>query len=206
MKRSHLPLLIVAAGAVVLLALLGFGYWRSAGSREAAPQASGAPAPGGPFDLVATDGRRVTDETFRGQWELVYFGYTHCPDVCPTTLSAVAEALDELGRRADSVQPLFITVDPARDTELVLADYVGHFGGRILGLTGTPAEIDKVAHEFGVFVTKHRTGDGAEDYSVDHSASLFVMDPKGRFAGTLGTQTSGAQIAQRLAALISSTS
>jgi protein SCO1 len=206
MKRSPLPLPIVAAAAVVLLALLGFGYWRSAGSREAAPPASGAAEPGGRFDLVATDGRRVTDETFRGQWELVYFGYTHCPDVCPTTLSAIGAALDRLGRRADSVQPLFITVDPMRDTELVLADYVGHFGGRILGLTGTPAEIDKVAHEFGVSVTKHRAGDGAQDYSVDHSAALFVMDPKGRFAGTLGTQDSGAQIARRLAALISSTS
>ena len=157
---------------------------------------------GGPFSLADGDGKRVTDRDLRGKFVLVYFGYTFCPDVCPTTLNQVAEAMDRLGPRADRVQPVFITIDPKRDTSPVMKQYVASFGPRIIGLTGTEAEIAAVAKEFRVYYAPHRTGDGPNDYTMDHSSVLYLLGPDGTFISPLRADASAEQLATDLAKLL----
>jgi protein SCO1/2 len=139
---------------------------------------------GGPFTLIDQQGRTVSDTTFRGRWMLVYFGYTYCPDVCPTELQTVAAALHRLGPDAASIVPLFITIDPERDTPAVLADYVKLFDDRLIGLTGTPAQIRDVAAAYKVYYAKV-TPEGAKDYLMDHSSFLYLMGPDGSFRALL---------------------
>ncbi len=153
----------------------------------------GAPKAGG------AAGRRVSDRDFRGKFMLVYFGYTYCPDVCPTTLTDVAQALDKLGPAADRVQPIFITVDPKRDTPAVVAQYAAAFSSRLVGLTGTPDQIAAVAHEYRVYYAEHRTGPGANDYSMDHSSILYLMGPDGGFVSVIRADTGPDAIATELA-------
>lgn len=136
---------------------------------------------GGPFTLIDQDGRTRRDTEFRGRLMLVDFGYTNCPDVCPIGLQLMADTLEMLGRDADKVQPIFVTVDPARDTSAVLKDYVGHFSDRILGLTGTSEQIAEAARAYRVYYKVH--GDPAKDpnYPVDHSTFLYLMGRDGTF-------------------------
>jgi protein SCO1/2 len=157
---------------------------------------------GGPFSLTDGDGKRVTDRDLRGKFVLVYFGYTFCPDVCPTTLNQVAEAMDRLGSRADRVQPVFITIDPGRDTPPVMRQYVASFGPRIMGLTGTEAEIATVAKEFRVYYAPHRTGDGPNDYTMDHSSVLYLLSPDGTFISPLRADAGAEQLTADLAKLL----
>jgi protein SCO1/2 len=158
---------------------------------------------GGPFSLIDGDGHPVTDQTWRGKYMLVYFGYTYCPDVCPTTLSAVADALDKLGPKADRIQPLFITVDPKRDTPSVVKQYAAAFGPRFIGLTGSPEQIAAAAKAYRVYYAEHRTGPGPDDYSMDHSSVLYLMGPDGRFIQPVRADQAGPEIAAALAKLIS---
>src|SRR5437868_4471584 len=135
------------------------------------------PTLGGPFELInATTGQQVTDAAFRGKWLLIFFGYTHCPDVCPTTLSNMTEALKQLGPLAQQVQALFITVDPQRDTPQMLADYTAAFDSRIIGLTGSLEHIDSAASAYGMYYAKRLAGD---DYYMDHTAAIHVMRTDG---------------------------
>jgi protein SCO1/2 len=157
---------------------------------------------GGPFTLEDGSGKPVTDRDFRGKYMLVYFGYTFCPDVCPTTLTAVADAMDRLGPAAARIQPLFITVDPMRDTPAVVKQYAAAFGPRIEGLTGTPDEIAKVAREYRVYYAEHRTGPGPDDYSMDHSSVLYLMSPSGAFIAPVRADQSGDEIAANLKKLM----
>jgi protein SCO1 len=184
-------------GLLVALLLLGTGafLWLSG--------EAGGPTVGGPFALVNGDSHPVTDRDFRGKYLLVYFGYTYCPDVCPTTLNAVADALDKLGKTADRLQPLFITVDPRRDTPGVIKQYAAAFSPRVLGLTGTPAEIAAVAKEYHVYYAEHRTGPGPNDYSMDHSSILYLMGPDGRFIAPIRADATGAEIAAEIGKLMS---
>ncbi len=148
---------------------------------------------------AATDGAAITDETYRGKWLVVYFGYTSCPDVCPTTLIDIAQALDALGARAGAVQALFITVDPKRDTRGVLSEYLKSFDPRFVALTGTPAQIAAAARNFHVFHERQDTDGG---YSIDHSTSIYLIDPDGRLAKTITGEGGGQQIAAVLEALM----
>jgi protein SCO1/2 len=157
---------------------------------------------GGPFTLSTPDGTTVTDRTYRGKWLLVYFGYTFCPTSCPTTLLAVTTALEELRQDAAQVQPLFITVDPQRDTPKVMRQYIESFDPRIVGLTGTPQQIAAAAKEYGAYYVRHSTGAGPNDYVVDHSTYLYLMDPLGKFVRAFDSETSGDRIADALRALI----
>jgi protein SCO1 len=157
---------------------------------------------GGPFTLSTPDGTTVTDRTYRGKWLLVYFGYTFCPTSCPTTLLAVTTALEELGQDAAQVQALFITVDPQRDTPKVMRQYIESFDPRIVGLTGTPQQIAAAAQEYGAYYVRHSTGAGPDDYIVDHSTYLYLMDPLGKFVRAFDSDTSGDRIADALRALI----
>jgi cytochrome oxidase Cu insertion factor (SCO1/SenC/PrrC family) len=157
------------------------------------------PAIGGPFALTDTEGKRLTDKDLRGSYALVYFGYTYCPDVCPTTLNQMTEALDRLGPMAQRVRPVFITVDPKRDTPAVMKQYVSAFSPRLIGLTGTEAEIAAVAKEFRVYYAPHRTGDGPGDYTMDHSSVLYLLGPDGKFIAPLRANAGAEQIAADLA-------
>jgi protein SCO1/2 len=182
---------------VTVLLLAAGGYVFLSGSRPAALTV------GGPFSLIDGDGRPVTDQTWRGKYMLVYFGYTFCPDVCPTTLSAVADALDILGSKADHIQPLFITVDPKRDTPAVVKQYAAAFGPRIIGLTGSPEQIAAAAKAYRVYYAEHRTGTGPDDYSMDHSSVLYVMGPDGQFIQPVRADQTGPELAAALAKLVS---
>jgi len=151
----------------------------------------GNPAPfeiGGPFRLTAGDGRTVTDADFRGRWMLVYFGYTHCPDACPTALQDMANAVDALGPdAARRVALLFITIDPERDTPALIQDYVSAFNAPITALSGTPEQIAAAARAYRVYYAKHPRDDGG--YDMDHSSIIYLMDPAGKLVGNFTHET-----------------
>jgi protein SCO1 len=149
---------------------------------------------GGPFHLTDPAGKSVTDATYRGRWMLVYFGYTSCPDVCPTELATIAAALHQLGPEADRVAPLFITIDPARDTPQVLSAYVRLFDRRLIGLTGTPAEIAEAARAYRVYYAKLATGEESA-YLMDHSSFIYLMGPDGSFEDLFRPGAGAADIA-----------
>jgi protein SCO1/2 len=139
----------------------------------------------GEFTLMGGDGEPVSDTDFRGRWLLIFFGYTHCPDVCPTSLGTMALIVDELGDHADALQPLFISVDPARDTREIIAEYVAVFHPRIIGLTGSEEQVAAAARSHRAYYAKVPLSDGegtGDDYAVDHSAHLYLMDPDGVYA------------------------
>jgi protein SCO1/2 len=159
-----------------------------------------APRIGGPFSLVTLDGTAVTDETYRGKWLVLYFGYTYCPDACPTALNAMGAALARLGPRAADIQPLFITVDPARDTAAVLSEYAKAFDPRIIVLRGTSEQIADAARAYRVYYKERKLGQG--DYAIDHSSFIYVVDPKGAFAKLLTADLPGHQLADELKRLM----
>jgi len=196
-QKPPAPPILPYAVAGVLFALLMFGaagfLWFGTSARAAI---------GGPFTLVNGAGQQVTDRSFRGKYMLVYFGYTYCPDVCPTTLQSLAGALDALGAKANDVAPIFITVDPARDTSAVMQRYAAAFSPRLIGLTGTPAEIAQVEKEYHVYAAKHVTGPGPNDYGMDHSSVIYVMGPDGRFIAPLA-EAAPKQMAADIAKLMS---
>lgn len=188
LKARGLRTAIALATLVIVAAAISLTWPRFYGNVGSATMQAGfepAAAPGGPFSLVDHNGKRVSDQTFRGRFLLVFFGYTYCPDFCPTTLQGIAITMDMLGEKATRVRPLFITVDPERDTPESMANYVGAFKHGIVGLTGTPEEIGKVADEYRVYFAKSRTGrpgDGdTSHYTVDHSAFTYLMGPDGKY-------------------------
>jgi protein SCO1/2 len=182
---------------VAVMLLAAGGYLFLSGSQPAALTV------GGPFSLIDGDGRPVTDQTWHGKYMLVYFGYTYCPDVCPTTLTNLSDALDKLGAKADRLQPLFITVDPKRDTPPVVKQYAAAFGPRIIGLTGSAEQIAAAAKAYRVYYAEHRTGTGPDDYSMDHSSVLYLMGPDGRFIAPLRADQTGPEMAAALTKLMS---
>ena len=186
---------IVPVATFLIVLAIGASGWLYL-SHDAATSVAGI---GGPFTLSDGSGRTVTDRDLRGHFLLVYFGYTFCPDVCPTTLTAIAAALDRLGKQADRIEPLFITVDPARDTPKVVHDYAAAFSPRILGLTGTPQQIAAVAREYRVYYAIHRNGEPAADYTVDHSSIIYLMAPDGRFIAPIAADESAQQMAADIA-------
>ncbi|MCK1745655.1 SCO family protein [Bradyrhizobium sp. 139] len=145
---------------------------------------------GGPFALTDHTGKARTDRDFRGELMLVYFGFTYCPDVCPTDLMAIGQTLDLLGADAEKVQPLFITVDPERDTAEHLADYVTLFHPRLIGLTGGLDAIREAADAYKVYFAKVATGKGDANYTVDHTAYIYLMDRDGKYLGFFPPGTS----------------
>lgn len=187
--------IVLAIAGVLAVALVAAARWHlplnplaGGGSRTVTAGASKISI-GGPFTLVTQAGKTVTDATFRGKYLLVYFGYTYCPDVCPTELAKIATVLDRLGPLAAAIQPLFVTVDPARDSPSVLASYVPQFYERLIGLTGTPAQIARIAKAYHVYYAKveDKTSPGA--YSMDHSAAVYLMGPKGEYLTMFSHQT-----------------
>ncbi len=185
--------LSIAAGVLLALAL-----------RETPRGAAGtalASAIGGQFQLIDQNGKPFSDANLKGKWHLIFFGYTHCPDACPTALNEMSLALDRLGIKRDEVGVVFITVDPERDTPDVLKSYVQSFDAPIVALTGSPEAVAQAAKAYRVFYAKHPRADG--DYDMDHSAVIYVMNPEGRFTATFTPDSSADAIVQRLQKLIS---
>jgi protein SCO1 len=163
--------------------------------------ALGAPlAIDGRFSLTGMDGRTVTNEDFRGKWQIIYFGYTFCPDVCPTTLAEITNALAGLGPRANEMQPIFITLDPARDSAKVLAAYLKAFDPRFVGLRGDPETIQSLARQFHTYFRLRGLGNG--EYTVDHSSFIYVFDRRGAFVELLTADQPGHALADAFRKLL----
>ena len=202
--RRQPPRIAFAAALLGALVILGSAAFLALELHDSAHGVSGTllgSAIGGPFTLVDQDGKTVTSTALEGKWLMVYFGYTHCPDECPTTLNNIALALKDLGAKRHEVRPVFITIDPARDTPQVLKNYVAAFNAPILALTGSAAQVAKAADAYRVYYAKHPEAGG--DYSMDHSSIVYVMDPKGRFTASFTGDDTPAMIAARLQKLLS---
>ena len=136
---------------------------------------------GGPFTLVDTSGKTVTDKDFRGRYMLVFFGFTDCPDICPAELQVMDAAMEALGDHAKKVAPIFISVDPERDTPEVVADYVKNFGDEIIGLTGSPEQVAAAAKAYRASYAKFQDNESASNYSIDHSTLVYFMGQDGEY-------------------------
>lgn len=186
----------ILAGIVFLMAVavgwMAFDWYRMQNSQEAF---------GGPFQLVDSRGVPINEQAFRGHPSAVFFGFTHCPEVCPTTLAEMDGWLKTLGDEGKDIQAFFVTVDPERDTAQVLNDYVTNVSDRITGITGSPEKIDQMVKDFKIFARKVPTEDG--EYTMDHTASVLLLGPNGEFFGTIAygenTDTALAKL-KRLAA------
>jgi protein SCO1 len=182
--------------SAALTAAIGFAACAPSGAQPSAPPEGASVR----FTLTAADGRAVSEQTYRGKWLAVYFGYTFCPDACPTTLMEIAGAIEKLGPRAETVQSLFVTIDPKRDTPEILSEYVKSFDPRIIGLTGAPAQIAMAARSFNVFYERRDTDDGG--YVYDHTTRIYLVDPDGRFVKAISGDTGAQEIADALAAVM----
>jgi protein SCO1/2 len=200
LQRIH-AVLRASASAVLVALLVGWvGLWiaRSCGSLPetviVVPEYIG-----GRFELVDMDGRNVRDTDYRGKWLLVFFGFTFCPDACPTAISTLSAALDEIGPAAAGVVPLFISFDPARDTPAHLKSFFGSIDGRFVGLTGSEAQIAAAAKRYRAVYIRHGEGD---DYVFDHSTTIYAISPDGHFVTHFNHQTPPDQVAARMRALL----
>lgn len=179
---------------LVAFVVLGSRWWTFARAPEYGI-AIGAAQPAEDFTLQGSNGGPVTLSEFRGKPVLLYFGYTTCPDVCPTTLSDLRTALQELGSAKDKVQVLFVTVDPERDTAERLATYLQYFDPSIIGLTGSLPDIEAIASRFGVIFKKNTTVTSAADYLVDHTSAVLLLDADGTLRLMFPYGTTGQQLA-----------
>ncbi|RTM08648.1 MAG: SCO family protein [Bradyrhizobiaceae bacterium] len=175
MSSATRPLVIATAFAASLVVGLLIMFWAMGGASKLAQPA----AIGGPFQLTDQNGKAVTDKSLKGKPTLIFFGYTHCPDVCPTSLFEISEVLRAMGKDADRVNAVFISVDPERDTPAIMKDYLSSFDPHLEGLSGDPAETAKVITSYRVYAKKVPTKDG--DYTMDHTALIYLMDRDGRF-------------------------
>jgi protein SCO1 len=192
-KKPLFGILVLAIGAAAALAAVAAVSWRERAASVSLDL-------GGPFALVdANNGRTVTEQSFRGKLVVIYFGYTYCPDACPTTLNNISQAMAKLGAAADRIAPLFISVDPGRDTPQVMANYVKAFDPRIQGLTGDAEATARVAKEFGVYYRKHDVPGG---YLVDHSSLLYIMGAQGQLLRVLPASENADKLAGDLRDLL----
>ena len=182
--------LVIAAAALVL---------RAGGG---GPISVGEALIGGPFSLTDHNGSRVTEKDFLGKYMLVFFGYTYCPDLCPTELQVMSEAVEKLGAKGEAVQPVFVSFDPQRDTPASLKTYVENFSPRLIGLTGTEQEIAQAAKAYRVYYKKIDNG-GASDYLMDHSTIVYLMGPDGKFIKHFTYSTDAKAFSEALAAALS---
>lgn len=196
LRRIRFSLWILVTAAV--LALGGAYFVRTIGVREPPPPVTvGEAAIRSEFSLIDHNGNRVTEADFLGRWQLVFFGFTHCPDVCPTTLAYMANVLDRFGGEVERVAPIFITVDPSRDTPEVMAEYVQAFHPKLVGLTGSEAEVAAAAQSFRVYYERMEEETAPDGYLMAHSGHIYLMTPEGRFEDVF---REGDQSAEEMAA------
>ena len=175
MDQLRRPLVIIAAFAVSLAVGLLLMTWLMGDLRKVAAPA----AIGGPFQLADQSGKVVTEKDLKGRPTLIFFGFTHCPDVCPTSLFEISEVLRAMGKDADKVNAFFVSVDPERDTQAAMKDYLSSFDPHLKGLTGNAEQVAKVLTAYRVYAKKVPLKDG--DYTMDHTALVYLMDKEGRF-------------------------
>ncbi|MEK9284971.1 MULTISPECIES: SCO family protein [unclassified Bradyrhizobium] len=192
MSSTTRPLVIATAFAASLVVGLLVVFWTMGGVSKVAQPA----AIGGPFQLTDQHGKTVTDKSLKGKPTLIFFGYTHCPDVCPTSLFEISEVLRAMGKDADKVNAYFISVDPERDTQAAMKDYLSSFDPHLEGLSGDPADIAKVITSYRVYAKKVPTKDG--DYTMDHTALIYLMDRDGRFVSPFNLKRTPEEAAAEL--------
>ncbi len=196
---------ITLYSAIAVFALIGgLSAWQIVSQPSPAVRSSGQALIGGPFELTRHDGKRITDRDLKGSHSLVFFGYTFCPDVCPAGLQVMSAALDKLGTKADGIQPVFVTIDPERDTAKVLGEYIEHFHPRMIGLTGSAEDIAKAAKAYRVYYKKAAGEAGDEDYLMDHSSIFYLMGPDGEFVKHFGYTTDVDSLANGIAEALGS--
>lgn len=186
---------LLAALALILIGV------PSARAEESSVQADGQTEAGivPRYLLMDNRGKAVTDQDFPGRFQLITFGYTFCPDICPTTLAEMALIMNKLGKQSEKLQPLFVTVDPERDKPDVLRRYTAFFHPRIIGLSGSPELVRRVADHFRVRYEKHWEPGAAKDkYSVDHSAGMYLLGPDGRFLAKFAYATPPTEVVERI--------
>ena len=192
-------ILLVVLAAIVVVVIATIGRNHMLGGSD---QASG-PNIGGPFTLTDHTGKTVTDQDFRGKYILIYFGYTFCPDVCPTSLSTMGEALDRLSpEELDKLVPIFVSVDPERDTIEVLASYVPNFHDKLIGMTGTPEQIKAAARAYKAYYAKVNEDDPDGNYLMDHSSITYLMGPDGKYVTHFNHGTAAEKMAARLSEIL----
>ena len=195
-KQALLPYLLLVA------ALAGGLLWHESNNVPGLGKTviTGQADVGGPFKLVDHNGKTVTDADYRGRYMLIYFGYSFCPDVCPTTLAVMAQALDRLGGDARRVTPIFITIDPERDTPKVLAEYMKAFGPQFVGLTGSVDAIKDVEKKYRVYAVKKPLDPAKPNagYGMDHSSVLYLMGPNGKLISFYDEAISPDQLTKEL--------
>jgi len=197
MPKTPLARLGALVSLVLALVLAGFAGWTLLRTPTERTAGTTSVSIGGPFALTDQFGQRRTDEDFAGQLKLIYFGFTYCPDVCPTELQAMSTALDLLDADAEKVTPIFITVDPERDTVEQMEAYAAYFHPRLVALTGTPEEIAAVAKAYRVYYARVETGqEGA--YTMDHSSFIYLMGPDGRYLTHFGPGTAPEEMAETI--------
>ncbi len=199
MRPRLLMIVALAFATGVLGALL---LVRQSGGGIGQVFTSGRALVGGPFSLTDHTGRRVSDADYRGRHMLVFFGFTHCPDVCPTALQTVAATLEQLGPKADKLVPLFISVDPARDTPEALASYVKSFHPRLVGLTGSEAEIAAAAKAYRAYYIRAVDEKSSAGYTMDHSTIVYLMGPDGAFVSHFTHTTTVESLTSALAKVL----
>jgi protein SCO1/2 len=192
MDRTTRPLVIIAAFAGSLAIGLVLMLWALGGLRHVEAPA----AIGGPFQLTDQTGQTITEKNMQGRPTLIFFGFTHCPDVCPTTLFEISEVLKAMGKDADHVNAYYISVDPERDTTATMKEYLSSFDPRLKGLTGNPEQIAKVLSEYRVYARKVPLKDG--DYTMDHTALTYLMDRDGKFVSPFNLNRTPEQAAADL--------
>jgi cytochrome oxidase Cu insertion factor (SCO1/SenC/PrrC family) len=188
----------VIFGVLTLLLALALGAYALMSGNTIGPTGSGTALVGGPFTLVNHKGETVTDKTYLGKPMLLFFGFTFCPDVCPTELQVMAAALKEVGDSGADIQPIFVTIDPERDTPAVMASYVSNFGERFMGLTGSPAQIAEMAGTYRVFYAKQENKADPQNYQMDHSAIIYLMGADGKFLKHFSYSTDAKALADGL--------
>ena len=193
--RGRLLTVIVAA---FLIGALGSAALLVLGGHGPMVETTGKALIGGPFTLVDQTGRTVTDQDFRGRYMLVFFGFTHCPDVCPAELQVMSASLDELGPKADEIVPIFITLDPERDTQEAMGAFVKNFGSRFVGLTGSPEAIAAAADAYRVAYAQIYEDTRKPDYSIDHSGLVYLMGKDGEYITQFPYGTPAAKMTETL--------
>ena len=191
--RPHQAILL-AATAITIAVTAAFVLYGDRGSKK-----YGAAAIGGPFTLFDQSGRSLTEKDLKGSYSLIYFGYTFCPDVCPTGLQVMSNAMDQLQTDLQrKIKPVFITIDPEHDTVDQLKSYLSNFHPRIIGLTGTERQIAEVTRAYRVYYAKAKGSEGKQDYLMDHSSIIFLMNPEGKYVAHFTHMTAADNLAATL--------